>query len=205
MREQAKENFEIFKFHFEAVKDSNNKMPQEDEEKLLKNIINAEAILETKIFGPICHKVYHILTSNVVYEKIFDYDFERSHHSVFNFNYKDVFDHAEQEADASIIQNVYEKILNPTKSELADVYDELRSDDSDADDNIYERQAKKLQKKAMANLKATPEYEENFRSSIHFTFENTLFSAMNSSYKNIFDSMFNTELQNVLNSVKESL
>ena len=47
-----------------------------------------------------------------------------------------------------------------TKSELADVYDELRSDDSDADDNIYERQAKKLQKKAMANLKATPEYED---------------------------------------------
>ena len=67
----------------------------------------------------------------------FDYDFERSHHSVFNFNYKDVFEHAEQEADASIIQKAYEKVLNPTKSELTNVCEELKSDDSNADDNNF--------------------------------------------------------------------
>ena len=205
MKEQAGENFKIFEHHFEAVKDSRNQMTTKEEEKLFQSIIIAETNLEMKIFGPICHKVYHIMTSNLAYEKIFHYNFERAHHSVFSINYSDVFDHAEREADASIIQEVCKKVAETTKSEFNIVYEELKSDDSDASDETSERIAKKLRKKVMTSLKATPDYEKVFRASIHFTFENTLLSAMSSSYKKIFDSMLNLELQTVLDTVKDSL
>ena len=48
-------------------------------------------------------------------------------------------EYADHEADASIIQKAYEKVLNPTKSELTNVCEELKSDDSNADDNNFWR------------------------------------------------------------------
>ena len=46
------------------------------------------------------------------------------------------------------------------------------------------------------------EYEETFRASIHFTFENTLFSAMSKTYSNVFNSMLNGELEKANESAK---
>ena len=87
------------------------------------------------------------------------------------------------------------KVSNATKSERMQAYQELDSEDSDASNDDFDRVVNKLGKKALIFLRASPEYEETFRASIHFTFENTLFSAMSKTYSNVFNSMLNGELE----------
>ena len=47
----------------------------------------------------------------------------------------------------------------------------------------------------MANLRATPEYEAIFRSSVHDTLENTLLSVKSSTFKNIWNFILYIELK----------
>ena len=146
--------------------------------------------------------VHKILTSNAAYNKIFEYEFDRARHAVFNVNYGKVFDHAQIEADISIQNDIRIKVSNASKSERKQAYEELGSEDSDASDDDFDRVVKRLGKKALIFLRASPEYEETFRASIHFTFENTLFSAMSKTYSNVFNSMLNGELEKANESVK---
>ena len=81
-------------------------------------------------------------------------------------------------------------------------YDELCSQDSDASEDVDIRIFEKLRKKALIDLRATQTYEDNFRSSVCFTFENTLVSAMESTCENIFDSFFHDKLNKALEAAK---
>ena len=77
-------------------------------------------------------------TSYLVYGKIFDYDFQRTHFSVFNVDYGDVFDFAQHEADASIIQEVHSRVTESSKSKFENAFKKLGNNESDVCDDIHE-------------------------------------------------------------------
>ena len=106
------------------------------------------------------------------------------------------------EADYSVWLETHKKANTATKSEQKKAYDELCSQDSDASEDVDIRIFEKLRKKALIDLRATQTYEDNFRSSVCFTFENTLVSAMESTCENIFDSFFHDELKKALEAAK---
>ena len=200
--EKTEEDDNIFLHHFESSKNSNSKKSESEEERLFEDIAQAETTLNLKIFPPICYKIHQIMTSDMAYEKVFEYDFARVHYSVFDINYSQVFKHAQMEADYSVYFETYEKANTATKSEQKKAYDELCSQDSDASEDVDIRIFEKLRKKALIDLRATQTYEDNFRSSVCFTFENTLVSAMESTCENIFDSFFHDELKKALEAAK---
>ena len=165
----------------------------------------AKALAAVKNFGPISDRVYQIMTSDQTYNKIFEFEFGRAHHSVFNINYDEVFDHAKNEADISILDFVNEKVMSATQSEQTKAFKELSSNDSIASDDEVDRIINKLQKKAMSYYRATPEYEETLRASVHFTFQNTLLSALGKMYSNVFNLMFEDEFQKAFESVRDTI
>ena len=109
------------------------------------------------------------------------------------------------EADYSVMQESYEKAMTATKSEKSKAYEELCSQDSDGSDDIDQRIFEKLRKKAVLDLRATPAYEDCFRSSVQYTFENTLMSALETTCSKIFNSLFNEELKKGLESAKSMM
>ena len=86
--EDPEEDFKIFQHHFESIKNGNNEKTEADDAALFAEIILTEDSLNVKIFEPICYKVHQIMTSDQAYDKMFEHDFERAHHSVFNVNYR---------------------------------------------------------------------------------------------------------------------
>ena len=100
--EKTEEDDNIFLHHFESSKNSNIKKSESEEERLFEDIAQAETTLNLKIFAPICYKIHQIMTSDMAYEKVFEYDFARVHYSVFDINYSQVFKHAQMEADYSV-------------------------------------------------------------------------------------------------------
>ena len=69
---------------------------------------------ETKmhVMIPIFDKMYQLIKSRYAFEKVFLYEFERAHHSVFSVNYEDVFDEANEEAFEAIWPSAYKKALD---------------------------------------------------------------------------------------------
>ena len=113
-----------------------------------------------------------------------------------------VFNHAQKEADFSVRGKVHEKALSATKSEQSKAYQELCSQDSDASDDVDERIFQKLRKKALSHFRASPAYEATFGSSVNYTFEYTLMSAMETTQSKIFNLLFHEELRKALESTK---
>ena len=82
----------------------------------------AKALAAVKNFGSISDRVYQIMTSDQTYNKIFEFEFGRAHHSVFNINYDQVFDHAKNEADISILDIANEEVMTSTQSEQTEAF-----------------------------------------------------------------------------------
>ena len=95
--------------------------------------------------------------------------------------------------------------MSATKSEQSKAYQELCSQDSDASDDVDERIFQKLRKKALSHFRASPAYEATFGSSVNYTFEYTLMSAVETTQSKIFNLLFHEELRKALESAKSMI
>ena len=83
---------EIIEYHFEASKLFTDQKPPEQ----MITILGFWTKMPVMIF--IFHKNYQLIKLKYTYEKVFAYEFQKAHNSVFTITYKDAYDEAHSEA-----------------------------------------------------------------------------------------------------------
>ena len=141
---------------------------------------------------PIFDKIYQLIKSKYNYEKVFHYEFERTHHSVLTINYGHVFDEAHKEAIDAIWESAYKKAIDSLfgspihdslYEEAYDLASESCSPEIDATDfeelvdsickpHLDEKVDSAL-KNEIESAKNGPEFDKHFKKSVHSTFKGT--------------------------------
>ena len=212
--DETKDEIEVIEYHFEASKISADQKTPEQMITILGNIKSMEFWTKMPVMIPIFHKIYQLIKSKYTYEKVFAYEFQRAHHSVFTVNYKDVYGEAHSEAIDAIWETAYKKALDSVfESPIYDsVYKEsydlaLKSCNPEKDeekfeelfDSIYEPLLDKEVDLAIdseiESSRNGKEFQETFQKSVFSTFEDTLLSTIESTYRKMIDSMYCDELE----------